>query len=321
MGEIATQHDLDMLVIGSELNALSATIPILEVPEIISYYADSTRQSQNELRILKYAEMIKEKDMWVQGFSNYSDLNQYTADRIQKNMAWADQVSYGMTKTSLVKMNRRRDLLRKRWQQLIAKTRKVYPGKLSYAANFDNYADVDFWSDLDCIGINGYFPLCSATQMDLPVDSLRGVLEQSWTRIFDRINRTKTDQHIPDMPVVFTELGYVYKKYATVEPWKGFGFSIVGTHEDERLILWNEEKVDRNERAMAVNALYNVAVRRNENIAGILYWKLTSFDYHIPIEPFVLHINRDKTDPLQESLVRFVKGDPIINALRAKAHK
>ena len=48
------------------------------------------------------------------------------------------------------------------WEKLIKSIRKIYSGKLTYAANWDEYTKVPFWKDLDYIGIDGYFPLLNA---------------------------------------------------------------------------------------------------------------------------------------------------------------
>lgn len=45
------------------------------------------------------------------------------------------------------------------WQKLIQEIREVYKGKLTYAANWDEFKRVVFWKDLDFIGIDAYFPL------------------------------------------------------------------------------------------------------------------------------------------------------------------
>ena len=45
------------------------------------------------------------------------------------------------------------------WRSLIKKVHKIYKGKLTYAANWDEYLDVPFWDALDYAGINAYFPL------------------------------------------------------------------------------------------------------------------------------------------------------------------
>ena len=45
------------------------------------------------------------------------------------------------------------------WNQLITKIKRVYTGKLTYAANWDAYKKVSFWGQLDFIGVDAYFPL------------------------------------------------------------------------------------------------------------------------------------------------------------------
>ena len=48
------------------------------------------------------------------------------------------------------------------WNHLIKEIKKVYTGKLTYAANWDNYENVTFWKKLDYSGIDAYFPLSDA---------------------------------------------------------------------------------------------------------------------------------------------------------------
>ena len=55
----------------------------------------------------------------------------------------------------------------------------------------------------------------------------------------------------------------------------------------------------------AVETLYRINKKYNL-LSGILYWKLTTKDYHIPHEPFVLHIQRKAQDPMQDALVQFL---------------
>ena len=45
------------------------------------------------------------------------------------------------------------------WRKLIKDVRSVYKGKVTYAANWDNYENVRFWDAVDYIGIDAYFPL------------------------------------------------------------------------------------------------------------------------------------------------------------------
>ena len=45
------------------------------------------------------------------------------------------------------------------WSELISKLRTVYKGKITYAANWNEFTKVPFWNQLDYIGIDAYFPL------------------------------------------------------------------------------------------------------------------------------------------------------------------
>ena len=61
------------------------------------------------------------------------------------------------------------------WLGLIEKIRKIYGGKITYAANWDDYHLVPFWDKLDYIGVDAYFPLIQSS--DISVDELN----EAWT--------------------------------------------------------------------------------------------------------------------------------------------
>lgn len=88
------------------------------------------------------------------------------------------------------------------WRQLIAKIRNVYPGPLTYAANFGReFETLAFWDALDYIGLNNYYPL---------PDSFRA----------DELLRTvETVQQRFDKPVLFTEGGYSSYAGGHRTPW------------------------------------------------------------------------------------------------------
>ena len=46
-----------------------------------------------------------------------------------------------------------------RWRKIIAAVRAVYRGKVTYGANWNEYAEVKFWDALDYMGVLAYFPL------------------------------------------------------------------------------------------------------------------------------------------------------------------
>jgi len=304
--KIAKEEKVEVLSIGSELNALSATFQLDDYPAIVSYYASNKKQSIWEKRALKFETELTAENLWVRGFDNYQTLENYIDDRVKTNQVWANQVAFNMEAGSLEKMNLRRKSIKAHWERIIASTRKIYKGQLTYSANFDNYQDVAFWKSLDYIGINAYFPLRDVSQKNLSDAAMKAVFKENWGKVFDDINAFKASNKLYS-PLFFTELGYIYRSNCSIEPWKGFGFSVVGKLGREELIVWKNQEMDTRERALAVNALYEVVYGRNEPLKGILYWKLTSHDYHIPVEPFVLHIAAEPTDELQTALARFTK--------------
>lgn len=97
---------------------------------------------------------------------------------------------------------------RRRWEGLIAQVRAVYPGPLTYAANWYNAAAVGFWPALDYIGVDGYFPL--------PGGSNVGVLKKSWLLYEPALAAMA---RASGKPVLFTEVGLASQKGANHRPW------------------------------------------------------------------------------------------------------
>src|SRR6185312_3179948 len=46
-----------------------------------------------------------------------------------------------------------------RWEQIVASVRRRFAGRFTYAANWNEYAQVQFWGDLDYLGVDAYYPL------------------------------------------------------------------------------------------------------------------------------------------------------------------
>ena len=96
------------------------------------------------------------------------------------------------------------------WQELIKKVRALYPGKLTYAANWDEYAKTPFWEELDYIGVNAYFPL-SEDRHPSPESLALGW--QKWKPKLMELSRDR------DRPIVFTEFGYRSMDHTGHRPW------------------------------------------------------------------------------------------------------
>lgn len=303
--KIAEEEGVEVFCIGSEMNALASTVPITKMPSLYAYYNDTKAQNNHEKRAFKYKKQLQKEDLWVRGYNDYPSLKLYLEDRIKYNHAWGQEVTFAGQPNRLELMNARRDQCRSNWKKMIKDIRTVYKGKMTYAANFDNYMEVDFWEDLDFIGINAYFPLRGANKTFKDKEEMKQEFRRGWENVFKDIDKFRIQQKIVDKPMVFTELGYINTKNTTIEPWVGFGYSIVGYGSKERLIVWGREEKDLEERKFAMDALYQVVKEQQINLEGILYWKLTTHDYHLPYEPFALHLTPDAKDSLQTSLAQF----------------
>jgi hypothetical protein len=233
-------------------------------------------------------------------------------------------------------MNHRRRQLEEHWLELIAKVREIYSGRLTYAANFDQYQEVGFWDRLDLMGINGYFQLRTPPDPEDPSSgNLSQQLEQGWKAVLEEIVAFRREEGLGEMPVIFTELGYTSRRGSTVEPWASQGFSLIhlpsqtepgqpqpgqpGAGEAKasraeaepglpstRLMVWTDEPLAPEERAQAIAALRRAAEAVDpELVQGLLYWKLSTLPGHRDIEPFVLILGDQPEDPLEAELRRF----------------
>ncbi len=96
------------------------------------------------------------------------------------------------------------------WEQLITKVRKIYKGKLTYAENWDKVEKVEFWNQLDFIGVDAYFPLSEGKSPN--IEELRASWKPHKTQLRELSNKY-------DRKVLFTEYGYRNTNYATKQPW------------------------------------------------------------------------------------------------------
>ena len=96
------------------------------------------------------------------------------------------------------------------WTDLIQKIRGIYKGKLTYAANWDEYTRTPFWKDVDYIGVDAYFPLSDERN---PKKEEMALGWQKW-----KTNLAQISSEI-DKPVLFTEFGYRSMDYTAKKPW------------------------------------------------------------------------------------------------------
>jgi hypothetical protein len=94
---------------------------------------------------------------------------------------------------------------------LLREIRRIYPGLVTYAANWDDVVDTVILGELDVIGVNAFYPLAhrpGATVDDLLAGSRKvaqGLRELS---------------HAWGKPVLFTEFGYTTRRDPALRPWE-----------------------------------------------------------------------------------------------------
>ncbi|WP_430429482.1 glycoside hydrolase family 113 [Maribacter litoralis] len=137
------------------------------------------------------------------------------------------------------------------WREMIKKTRALYSGQLTYAANWGaEFENITFWDDLDFIGLNSYYPLSKKDnptneEMSLQFDTVKTKIK----KVYDHFKK----------PIVFTEIGF----RSIDAPWKN-----PHAEADDTI---NEEAQQR---------AYEVIFKGIENepwCQGILWWKFPSY--------------------------------------------
>jgi len=96
------------------------------------------------------------------------------------------------------------------WKGLIGKIRQVYQGKLTYAANWDEYTRTPFWDILDYIGVDAYFPLSEEQKPS------KEQMQNGWQKWKAKLLEvSEKNKH----PILFTEFGYRSMDYTAKKPW------------------------------------------------------------------------------------------------------
>ena len=148
-----------------------------------------------------FIEMKTEED-WLALEKSYEDFILYHAENA-KNIN-AEIFCIG---TELEKFVLQRP---KYWKNLIAKIKYIYKGKLTYAANWDEYKRLSFWNELDFIGVDAYFPLSDEQSPSI------ASLEKGWKIHKDEIKRIHQKFN---KPILFTEFGYRSVDFFAKKPW------------------------------------------------------------------------------------------------------
>ncbi|MFZ1807043.1 MAG: hypothetical protein WAU36_07480 [Cyclobacteriaceae bacterium] len=179
---------------------------------------------------------------WSEWFSNYQTFILHYAALAEEN-----EIEIFCIGTELAIASTHED----EWRKLIQEIRKVYSGKLTYAANFnEEYEQVRFWDALDFIGIQAYFPLSKTN------NPTTEEMASNWSSHVQSIEKVYKKYK---KPVLFTEIGYKSTVDAAIEPWK-----------------WpqeNKEAEPSDETQAKCYEAFFKAVWKKEWLAGTYFWK------------------------------------------------
>lgn len=137
----------------------------------------------------------------------------------------------------------------RQWRELAAAARHLYPGALTYAANWYRGAEaVTFWDALDLIGVDAYYPLADGPEAS--DELLRRGAERAVERLAALAEKT-------GRPVILTEVGFA----AARAPW-------TAPHSEGG-------EVSEGDQARAYQALLS-ALGRPPWLRGAFFWKAFS---------------------------------------------
>ncbi len=141
------------------------------------------------------------------------------------------------------------------WKNLIAAVRAEFAGSLLYSSNWDHYRGPQaWWGELDAVGLSSYYELTDTT------DPSQDALDEAWIRWREQILAWR-NANVPELPVVFTEVGYPSVDGGTKYPWD---YTVEG-------------EADPAEQAMGYRAFASAWHDRPE-AGGFFFYKWLSFD-------------------------------------------
>lgn len=138
------------------------------------------------------------------------------------------------------------------WQQLIQRLRGIYTGPMTYAANWgEEFEQLAFWTDLDYIGLDCYYPLSGKpSPSDAELQAAFG----------EKLRMAQTISKAHGRPLLFTEIGFT----STATPW-------VSPHEDGR-----GDNYDGEAQLRCYRVVMAALSEQGDWCRGLLWWKYPS---------------------------------------------
>lgn len=98
------------------------------------------------------------------------------------------------------------------WRSIAQQVRTLYSGPLTYAANHGNESNLNWWDELDYIGIDAYYVLTGKNNPTL------NELKSAWQNHADSLE-SWLSSNWADMKIVFAEVGYQSVDGTNRTPW------------------------------------------------------------------------------------------------------
>jgi hypothetical protein len=141
------------------------------------------------------------------------------------------------------------------WRKIIQKIRGIYSGPLTYAANWGTeFENLNFWNELDFIGLNCYYPLSKNARPS------KRELSKAFKGIIQKVEKVAQKYN---KPLVFTEIGFR---------------SVERTWENPHAHAGNRQFNDANQKLC-----YEIVFEGIKNKAwckGLFWWKWPSYLEH-----------------------------------------
>jgi len=179
-------------------------------------------------------------DDWWEDYRNY--ILHYAA------LAQLEQAEVFMVGSELVSTESQTD----RWRDLIHRVRQAYKGRVSYSANWDHYRPIQWWRDLDIIGMTTYYDLTGGKQPTIEK------LNASWRTIKKKI---LTWRRTINRPILFTEVGWPNQVTCAQYPWDYYR---------------SEGRPDQTAQANCFESFFQTWIAE-KSVAGFLVWEWRSY--------------------------------------------
>jgi len=307
--DLAEREGIDVLVVGNELNSMTSTIPVTELPDSLEYFLDPARQARVRQDLLACA--ISSADpafaddlRWADG-TRYDDLEAALGSADALRHQWARRVLFPddpraplgehARAGAVTRLNRRRAALEAGWRDTITASRALYSGAIAYGANFDQYQEVGFWDAVDAVGVTAYFPLSRYGDAGKDLDDR---LDTAWRGV------ARDLRAVSDKPIYMLELGWTRRRGATVRPWSYGRVDVLETNRPPpkegaaiplECVHWASQPRADDERRRALASLRRVVEAGDfPGLRGVHLWKLSTDPAHADIEPFAVVLG----DPL-----------------------